>query len=125
MIVYIESNFIVEIAFEQKQRAAAEAILNLAENGDVQLAFPAFTLFESFTPIARRSEAIREIEAILREMRRSAPFRPAVDEAQPLVVSLNKLKQDELHKYDTTVQRILKVGISLETNLNDFEQSLT
>lgn len=43
MIVYVESNFILEIALEQNQAIAAEAILALAENGSITLALPAFT----------------------------------------------------------------------------------
>ncbi len=40
MIVYVESNFILEVALEQEQFASAEAILKLVEENKIKLAFP-------------------------------------------------------------------------------------
>jgi hypothetical protein len=42
MIVYVESNFCLELAFQQEQEAQAEQILQLAEAGRVELVFPIF-----------------------------------------------------------------------------------
>ena len=54
MIVYVKSNFILEIALEQNQATAAESILALAESGQIELAFSAFALSEPFSTITRR-----------------------------------------------------------------------
>lgn len=39
---YVESNFILEIALQQEQFLAADAIITLAEQGKMKLAFPSF-----------------------------------------------------------------------------------
>jgi len=39
MIVYVETNFILELAFEQEQLQAANEILKLAEQSKVEFAF--------------------------------------------------------------------------------------
>lgn len=44
MIVYVETNFVVEIALEQEERGEASEIIALAEKGDVELAFPILSL---------------------------------------------------------------------------------
>ena len=51
MIVYIESNFILEIVLQQKEALAAEDILKLAESNKIELVFPSFALSEPFSTI--------------------------------------------------------------------------
>ena len=46
MIVYVETNFVVEVALEQEEHGEASASIALAEKGDVELAFPNFILAE-------------------------------------------------------------------------------
>jgi len=40
MIVYVESNFCLELAFQQEDETQAEGILQLAEARRVELVFP-------------------------------------------------------------------------------------
>ena len=40
MIVYIESNFVLELALQQEQAQSAEAILALAESNALRLILP-------------------------------------------------------------------------------------
>jgi basic membrane lipoprotein Med (substrate-binding protein (PBP1-ABC) superfamily) len=53
MIIYVESNFALEIALGQEQSASAEAILSLAEQGKIALVFPGFALNEPLTTLAQ------------------------------------------------------------------------
>jgi len=46
MIVYVESNFILEMVLGQKYASAIESILQLAERGKIELTFPSFALCE-------------------------------------------------------------------------------
>lgn len=66
MIVYIESNFILELVFDQEQRAYAERILSYVEQGRASLRLPAFALLEPFyrvtSQVRRRSELRRLLE---------------------------------------------------------------
>ena|SRR5579859_5129458 len=75
MIVYVETNFVLEIAREQEQVEAANRILVLAEQRKIELAFPSFTLSEPFSTIIRqrkdRKELLRSLQDTLVQLRRS------------------------------------------------------
>ena len=40
MIVYVESNFILELAFDQDEASSCEDVLDLAEKGAISLVLP-------------------------------------------------------------------------------------
>ena len=46
MLVYVESNFALEIALAQEEGDVAEGILKLAESSEIALAIPSFALSE-------------------------------------------------------------------------------
>jgi len=46
MIVYVESNFVLELALLQKEQQSCEDILSLCEVGNVRLILPAMCLTE-------------------------------------------------------------------------------
>src|SRR5437660_335051 len=77
MIAYIESNFILELALQQEQASAAEAILALAEQKKVELVLPAFAISEPFSTLAyRRTGLNRVLELLtleLNQIQRSVP----------------------------------------------------
>jgi predicted nucleic acid-binding protein len=77
MTVYVESNFVLEIALGQEQASAAEAILDRAEGGEVKLALPAFSLSEPFAAVRRRANDTQrlgnELRHQLNELGRSGP----------------------------------------------------
>ncbi len=56
MIVYVETNFILELAFEQDQHQAVDEIIILAESNKINLAFPGFSISESLSKVIRTSE---------------------------------------------------------------------
>ena len=48
MIVYIESNFVLEFALLQEEHQSCGTIIGLAESRTIDLAIPAFSLFEPY-----------------------------------------------------------------------------
>lgn len=54
MIVFVESNFVLEIALLQEESDHAAAILDLALRGRVDLRIPSLALCEPFTTLTRR-----------------------------------------------------------------------
>jgi hypothetical protein len=48
MIVYVESNFILELAFLQEEHGEAETLAKFAESGQIQLAVPSFSGSEPY-----------------------------------------------------------------------------
>jgi hypothetical protein len=54
MIVYVESNFVLEIALGQEQATSAEALLAFSESRSIELVLPSLTLTEPFSTVTHR-----------------------------------------------------------------------
>ena len=59
MIVYVESNFVLELAFLQEEHEGCLELLSLSESGDICLVLPAFSIVgyrqEGFTRESTRA----------------------------------------------------------------------
>jgi hypothetical protein len=114
MIVYVESNFCLELAFQQEEEADAEEILRLAEAGRVELTFPQFAVCEPFSSLNRydneRRRFLNELNRHLSELNRSAPHRGVVAGTQPLVTTLTRIGHDQTNRLEDVVQRMLRCG---------------
>lgn len=118
MIVYVESNFVLEIALEQEQSSSAEAILKLAESNKIELAFPSFALSEPFSTIMHRNKERADLHqsltVTLRQLQRSEPHKQTILDLQPLLVILKNAVNREFDLLHSTVARLLKIGRSVE-----------
>ncbi|HWE36158.1 MAG TPA: hypothetical protein VG406_06265 [Isosphaeraceae bacterium] len=79
MIIYAESNLVLELALDQEQADAARRIVELAEAGRVALVLPAVALSEPFSNLAyrqrERRRIIGEIQRERAQLQRSAMHR--------------------------------------------------
>ena len=95
MIVYVESNCFLEIALEQEQSSATRSIISLAENRQIELAYPSFALSEPFENImrARRERNItqKSLEKILIDLERSESHKQIVLDLKPAVNALESV----------------------------------
>jgi predicted nucleic acid-binding protein len=112
MIVFVEANFVLELALKQPEAAQAEEILRLAEAKKVTLVVPAFSLVEPYHKLFRdRSDrrALRSsLEAQVQQMARSADFAQLRQQSNELLAALaNKSDVDAL-EFERTVERIRK-----------------
>lgn len=55
MKVYVETNFILELVFQQEQSLSCEHILNLCDKGFITLVAPAYCLAEPLEKITRNA----------------------------------------------------------------------
>src|SRR5579862_3327251 len=89
MTVYVESNFVIELALEQEQCESCEKIVDLARSGQISLIVPAFSLAEPHQAIALKEKARNRLSNDLRhhlsELGRSRPYRSVPDEYRALV----------------------------------------
>ena len=60
MNVYVESNFVLELAFLQEQCSSCEKILSLCEARRIQLLIPAYSLAEPYETPHEAAEAPQE-----------------------------------------------------------------
>ena len=86
--LYVESNFILELAFAQQQHEHCLKLLELCESGELDLAVPAYCLAEPLETLGRRHKDRRELQGRLqqelRQLRRTVDYQEAarqVDDA--------------------------------------------
>lgn len=128
MIVYIESNFILEIALEQEQLSAADAILTLAEKNMIKLAFPDFVLSEPFGRIMReRNEQnvlYNSLVNLLSNLQRSKPHKNVMNDMEPIIKVLKDAHFRRLARLHSTFEKLLGIGERANVNAACFTDAL-
>lgn len=105
MNVYVESNFVLELALQQEQSASCESILSLCETGQVRLVVPAFCLAEPHETVTRRHKQRRgtktdldkELQQLARTATNTAQLR-GFDSITDLLVSSAEQERRNLSK---------------------------
>jgi len=128
MIVYVESNFVLELALGQEESVTAESILILAEQGDIEIVFSSFAISEPFATVTHRErERLRlsnSLKEMLRQLNRSEPHQRVVSDLQFVPAVLADIGKKEADLLQSTVKRLLNIGRSLEINGAGFEQAI-
>ncbi len=128
MTVFIESNYVLEIALGQEQSAAADAILRLAEQSTLDLVIPAFALSEPFATVTHRGRARRhlmnQLNAQLNELARSYPHQEDVSRLRPIPALLAQIEKREMDLLTSTVGRLLRVARRVELDTLMFERAM-
>lgn len=129
MIVYIESNFVLELALGQEQAIFADAILKAAEAKKIELAFPSFALSEPFTTVMhRRGERRRQYDAFLKmldQIKRSEAFKKIALDVEQLIDVLKQAQKNDFDPLHATIERMLAIGRVIEITTPIFQQALT
>lgn len=111
MIVCVESNFVLELAFLQEEYQSAEEILKLAEAGRISLVLPAFSIGEPYERMTRRARDRRALHKQLldelSEMARSKPFERIREEYRDVTGLLISSAEEEKQRLDDVLRRIL------------------
>ncbi len=109
MTVYVESNFVVELARAQEQSTSCEALLALAESRAIRLALPAYALAEpndTFRGTAKkREELFAAAQGPLHLVRRTPTFAKQAsdveDDLRTLLFEAQKQDWLQLHEVRT------------------------
>ena len=111
MIAYVESNFVLEVAFAQEESESCDSIIELAESRDIELFIPAIKVSEPYEVILRRSrnrvELNRQLAVELGQLSRSRPYSQIVERFQEIASLLLTSGDDEKLRLDATLSRIL------------------
>lgn len=114
MIVYAETNFLLEIAYLQEGFESCREILNLARDGNVTLVVPAFSLIEARQTWDRRSSehnALRtQLQPIIRQLARSEPFRTVDESSRDLLAALWASGENARHRLEDTIVAMSSVA---------------
>lgn len=127
MTVYVESNFILELARRQEDALAANEILRLAESHLIDLAFPILAVCEPFSTLTyyafRRQNFVDNLNREMRELGRSEPHKELAASLQPLEAALLAIQVSEMDALENAVQQMLSVGRSLPLDSKTFGES--
>ena len=81
MNVYVESNFVLELALLQEQHASCEEMVRLGEAGRIQLIIPVYSLAEPYETLTSRHRQRKrmkaELDTELRQLARTTTYTPA------------------------------------------------
>ncbi|QAT87639.1 hypothetical protein EJ065_6110 [Corallococcus coralloides] len=113
MRVFVETNFILELAFRQEQSLACEQLLQLAESKALQLCIPAFCFIEPAEKLRReipdaealQSRLAKELEKRKRSEGFSEPQQHAWNE---VIASLVKDTSDAEQRLESIRARVLQ-----------------
>jgi predicted nucleic acid-binding protein len=87
--VFVETNFVIEVALEQQESPSCMALLELAEHGAIRLLVPAYSLIEPHETLTRRHldrAALRSrVSSELAQLARTTPLAQRVAASQEIV----------------------------------------
>ncbi len=128
MIVYVESNFVLELTFEQEQAASAATILALTETKQIKLVYPTFILSEPFESVMRerreRDEMYNKLVPMLKKLQRSTPFREDIGNLITATAILKGVYIRQLDLLLSTFDKLLNVGESIEVNVANLREAI-
>ena len=129
MVVYVESNFVLEIALEQEQSSAARSILALAESGQIELAYPSFVLSEPFENISRARRERNDLQVSLLKsfnyLQRSETYKEIMLDFEPMVNVLKGAYRRQIDLLHTAFDQLISVGRCISIDISIFREAST
>lgn len=114
MIVYAESNFVLELAFLRRDHQDAERLLELSESGTNRVAVPAFSLAEPYETLTRRAKTRRSLQEQLAteidELARSQPYAELTETSRTVTSVLAASAAEERQRLASVVERVVRAA---------------
>jgi predicted nucleic acid-binding protein len=120
--IYVETNFVLELTFEQEQCASCEQILQLCEAGQAKLIVPAYSLAEPHEKLSRQARSRRELQQLLdaelRQLSRTASYVSRIKSIQDIASLMVQSNEEERHRFIQCRDRLLNIGEIVALNAN-------
>ncbi|MDB5246973.1 MAG: hypothetical protein JWQ40_1367 [Segetibacter sp.] len=117
MIVYVESNFVLEIALRQEQLESCNSIIQLAEESKLQLVLPAYSLVEPYEVIRRhaiqRKKFSNELKNELQQILRSESYKEETVTILKVGDLLLKSGEDAKQQLEEMILRLIKASMTI------------
>jgi predicted nucleic acid-binding protein len=123
VIVYVESNFVLELALLQEQHEACDKILRICEAGGQNLVMPAYSMMEPLDTIRRHQVARRRtknaLEEEFRQLARTATYREHLRDVKVVTALLVESSEQDLQRLASVRSRLLACAelIPLDTSI--------
>jgi predicted nucleic acid-binding protein len=126
--IYVETNFVLELTFEQEQCSSCEQILQLCEAGKAKLIIPAYSLAEPHEKLSRQARSRRELQRSLdtelRQLLRTASYANRIKSIQDIASLMIQSNEEERHRFIQCRDRLLKVGEIVALNVNILSEAV-
>ncbi|HYW20898.1 MAG TPA: PIN domain-containing protein [Nodularia sp. (in: cyanobacteria)] len=123
MNIYVETNFLLELVFQQEKSASCEQILQLCEAELASLIIPAYSLAEHHEKLTRQAKSRRELQQVLdtelRQLARSASYTTRINSIQDIARLLVQSSEEERQRFVEYRDRLLNSAevISLSADI--------
>jgi len=101
--IYVETNFVLELTFEQEQCSSCEQILQLCEAEKAKLIVPAYSLAEPHEKLNRQARSRRELQqsldAEVRQLLRTALYASRIKSIQDIASLMIQSNEEERHRF--------------------------
>lgn len=128
MTVYVESNFVLEIALGQREAAWAESILGFAAERGISLATPSIAMFEPLCTVRnrgdRRKNLMNRINEELVQLKRSQPHEQDIRELEPMAGLFTAIEEREKNRLHMTIQRMFEIATIIQVDRNTYREAL-
>lgn len=112
MNVYVETNFVLELALAQEQRGSCEELLRLGEEGRVRILLPAYSLAEPYETLKRRRQSRSHVSGLLEretgELARSAFYAERVQSFKGVSSLLLDSAGEEIQHFEAVRAQLLQ-----------------
>lgn len=114
MIVYVESNFVFELALVREEYSYCKSLLDFGAAQKIILTIPAYSIGEPYETLIRRSKQRKDLhdklEVELNELTRSHPYQKAAQELMRSATILLKSNEEEERRLGEALNDILGVA---------------
>ena len=123
MNIYVETNFVLELTFEQKQSKSCEKIIQLSESKQVKLILPAYSLAEPHEKLNRQATNRKKLQDSLnielRQLSRSKTYNSRIESIRDLERLIVQSNEEEWQRFILYRDRLLNCAefISLDINV--------
>jgi predicted nucleic acid-binding protein len=104
--IYVESNFVLELALFQEQHVSCEDILRLCQASNAQLIIPAYSLVEPYETLIRRHRQRKqmkaELDSELKQLARTTTYAHRLDGFQNLTALRIDSADEEGKRFEET-----------------------
>jgi predicted nucleic acid-binding protein len=114
MNVYVETNFVLELVFQQEQYTSCEEILHFSETGQARLVIPAYCLAEPHEKLRRQSSNRKELKQVLdaelRQLARTVSYTARINSIQDISSLLIQSNEEERQRFNLYRERLLRAA---------------
>ena len=123
MNIYVETNFVLELTFEQEQWVSCEKILQLCEADQAKLIIPAYSLAEPHERLYRQAKSRKELQRSLnnelQQLSRTASYKSRIESIKDLESLLVQGNEEEQNRFIQYRNRFFNSGeiVALTTEI--------